>query len=174
MTPFEHARKIFSNFPEEIFSTWIDEVIKKNGWPPNGADWNRALLGYPFLYWQKLQWSIREIDITFEKLGPLSRKAVNSIMEANVMGKPNPYAEAIKDTKARFDAIFKYVLSNQMIPGTPVFFEEGGFYEILEGEHRISVMCAMRQFSEFKKYVPEKVPAWIGSLDPAFNKLFGR
>ncbi len=174
MTPFEQVRKIFPNFPEEAFSLWLDEKIRELGWPPAVTAWNRALAGYPILYWQKLNWIRRDIHLSFEKLGPLSRKVVNGLMETNVLGKQNPYSDSVRDTKARFDAIFQKVVESRNVPGTLVLLEDGAFYEILTGEHRVSVICAMRQFPEFQQYVPDGVDAWIGLLNPAFRKLFGQ
>jgi hypothetical protein len=174
MTPFDQVRKIFPNFPEEIFALWLDEKIGELGWPPAGTDWDRSLVGYPILYWKKLKWVRQDIPLTFERLGPLSRKTINGLMETNVLEKYNQYSDSVKNTKARFDAIFKTVIDTREIPGTLVLLDEGSFYEILSGDHRVSVMCALRQFPEFKKYVPERVSAWIGYLDPAFKKLFGK
>ena len=174
MDSFEQARKIFPNFPEEIFTLWLDEKIGDLGWPPAGSDWDRSLVGYPLLYWKKLKWACQDVPLSFERLGPLSRRTVNGLMETNVLGKHNLYSDSVKNTRARFDAIFKAVIDTGKIPGTLVLLDEGAFYEILSGEHRVSVMCAMRQFPEFKKYVPEEVTAWVGYLDPAFKKLFGK
>lgn len=174
MDSFEHARKIFSNFPEEVFTLWLDEKIRDLGWPPQGSQWDRVLLYYPILYWRKLKWAQQVLPIRFDRLGPLSRKIVNGLMETNVLNKRNQFTDSVKNTRERFDAVFKTVIEERQIPGTPVLLDDDGHYEILDGEHRVSAMCAMRQFPEFKKYVPDEIRAWVGCLDPASRKLFGK
>jgi hypothetical protein len=182
MTPFEQARKIFSNFPEEVFSLWLDERIRQYGWPPGGDAWDRTLVGYPLLYWRKLIWVEKEVPLAFDLLGPLSRRTVNGLMAANVLGKPDASAEAAGDTplntpgnsKERFYSIFKHVVEKWGVPGKLVLLDEGGYCEILAGCHRMAVVCAMRQFPEFRKYVPGQFRCWVASLDPQFKKLFGK
>ncbi len=174
MTPFEQARKVFPNCPEEIFSLWLDEQIEKLGWPPAGESWDRTLVGYPILYWRKLLWVEKDMGILFDLLGPLSRRTVNSIMAANVTGTSEALSESAADTRARFDSIFKHIIEKQEVPGKMILLDEGNYFEILAGCHRAAAICAMRQFPEFKKYVPERFKCWVAYLDPQFKKLFGK
>jgi hypothetical protein len=174
MDALEQARKIFSNFPEEVFALWLDGKIRDLGWPPQGSQWERALLYYPILYWRKIKWDQKFLPIQFDRLGPLSRKIVNGLMETNVLNKHNRFTDSIKNTRERFDAAFKTVIEKRRVPGRLILLDDDGYYEILDGEHRVGAMCAMRQFPEFKKYVPDEVEAWVGSLDPACRRLFGK
>ena len=174
MTPFEQARKIFPGFPEEVFSLWLDECIEKYGWPPVGDEWDRVLVGYPILYCNKLLWTEKEAELSFDRLGPLSRRTVNGIMAANVARQPDPSSANGGDLQKRFDSIFKFMVEKKDLPGKMVLLDEGNYFEILEGCRRMAVICAMRQFPEFRKYVPERFRCWIACLDPKFRKLFGK
>ena len=51
------ARNTFPNFPKEVFTLWLDDRIKQNGWPPEGIEWQGFLFGESPDYWKSLEWA---------------------------------------------------------------------------------------------------------------------
>lgn len=159
---FQQARLLLPNFPDEVFTSWIDKCIRKSGWPPIGIEWDGFLLGRPVSYWQRIEWKYLEVHLSWPLLGPRSRFTTKCLIDAHVNDLPNLVSAYVQDSRTRFLYIMKYALDNGTVPGPLVLVEENNLFEIAEGNHRVAVIIALQSSmsSQTKIYLPQQ--AWVG------------
>jgi hypothetical protein len=136
------ARATFPTFPTEIFSLWLDDRIKKNGWPPVGLEWDGFLFGESITYWQGLRWNERCISLSPSELGPKSLQIALQIMEA-AMGRKNLISMYIPNTTERFESCARYIAEQRTLPGKILLLEGPEGYDVVEGNHRVAALLAL-------------------------------
>jgi len=162
ITPFEKARILLSNMPEEVFTIWFDDRIKEAGWPIEGPLWERLLNWHSESDFAMLLWRKERIPLDhLNNLGERSRQIVIGLIEANTCGVINEYSRSIPDTKYRFNRILQYVMRNKNLPQPVILIHEGENYELLDGSHKLSVLFKMAEYRELYEYLPQKIEAWI-------------
>jgi hypothetical protein len=89
--PFIEARQLFPNMPEELFTLWLDEIIKEHGLPPHEHTiWDGVFRFKPLDFLQRLTWTREEMIIDFSQLTCDAQRLVKSLIEAYFLGIPNP------------------------------------------------------------------------------------
>lgn len=168
-TPKELARSQLPNFPEEIFTLWMDKFINLSGWPPKKLEndlpkdsWEKLLLGRSLDFWRNRKWEKRIVSIDSYTFPKIDWECVSQIIGANTLGLDNEIKRQIYNTKARFDRILPYVKTNLKLPEPPIFLElSDGKYEIMDGHHRLAVFFYLFTQTELKKKLEPVCEAWI-------------
>jgi hypothetical protein len=135
------ARATFPNFPEQIFTLWLDDRIRQNGWPPIGIEWAGFLDGKPITYWQSLLWHRAQVILRPEELSATAFSVVMQLVEA-ATGKSNMMSSYIPNTAERFNSCLQYILKNATTPGTIILHRSAMGTSIVEGNHRIAALLA--------------------------------
>jgi hypothetical protein len=164
MNIYYNARQLLPKMPEEIFKLWFDGRIDANGWPPVGAAWQGALRNKPFNIWQKLEWEKRNVVLNINRFTPSAKHIINGLIEANFNGVPNIYSLWIQDSKKRILSIMEYIKINKALPGSLILMEDGGYYEIVDGSHRLAVFFALHSSPKIKQILQEEYEVWMGFI----------
>lgn len=167
MDCFQLARLYFNNYPEEIFTLWLDDRIKHKGWPPNGIEWEGFLFGRTPKYWKDIRWRKQKVKLRPNILGSRSQDLVEAVIETNVYGMRNSLSDYLPETKAKFSRIVKYVLTNHELPSTLVLLKVGDVFEIVDGCHRVSVLLSLRYILKEDNLISEDAEAWVGCYEKA-------
>ena len=153
------ARVTFPNFPEEVFTLWLDDRIRQNGWPPAGIEWSGFFEGQPIAYWQSLQWRRERLTLTFEELTPTTFMIVMQLVEAAI-GKSNMMSRYIPNTAERFMSCLGYVQSNETTPGVVILHRSDLGIFVIDGNHRIAALLAFQAGASLGT-PPLPVEAWV-------------
>lgn len=161
------ARHLFPNIPEEVFQLWLDGRIEANGWPPTTQVWKAALGNRSIAFWQSLTWSKKIVRLIFDHFSERSRLILQEIFEACAYNAPNRVNQYMGDQSSRkYVSLLKYIVDNhqmkQNLPKPPILLLDGNFYEIADGNHRLSLFFFFRSQSSTKDILDEEQLVWIG------------
>ncbi len=137
-----NARNTFPDFLPEVFTLWLDDRIKKNGWPPSGIEWQGFLLGESIEYWQQLSWDEAQMTLKPSDLGPMSLRIAVQIIEA-AQGKNNLISAYISNTRERFQSSLQFVIEHRSLPSKVLLLRGPDGLEVIEGNHRIAALLAV-------------------------------
>lgn len=169
---FAHSRMIFPSFPEEVFTLWLEDRIRSNGWPPCGPEWLGFLFGESITFWQNLHWEERTMTLGVADLAPRSKMLVSQIFEAGI-GRKNLMADYIPNTAERFLSCVQFICDNNSVPGKILLLASHDGYEVIDGNHRIAALLTVQsQFSAKGTLLP--LQAWLAlpsGLGGKFNPL---
>ena len=158
------ARRDLPAVPEEVFRLWLDDRIRANGWPPDGAGWDRIFFGRSSGFLKELKWVKQLVVLTPEDFGPQSLERAIEVLEANVAGRNNSVAKEVPDTRARFDSAFEFIETHAALPEPLVLLSTFEGYEVCEGNHRVAAMLASAARRGLPGFFPSRVEAWIGAI----------
>jgi len=164
MNTYHNARQLLPKMPEEIFTLWFDGRIDANGWPPVGAVWQGALRNKSFEIWQKLEWEKRTVVLNIERFAPSAKDIINGLIEANFNGIRNIYSLYLPDSRKRILSIMEYIEINKALPGSLILMEDKGYYEIVDGSHRLAVFFALHANPNVKQILREEYEVWMGFI----------
>ena len=127
------------DFPDEVIQTWLLPFARSVGWPPAPfSRWDRILIHRPLSFWRTVEWEKRRVSLNGLSLEARSLGQIQGLLDANVRGVRNIYAEQIPNTSDRFRSIVRYLQHHGRLPRPPVLFRTGFQYEILDGNHRLA------------------------------------
>ena len=137
------ARNTFPNFPEEVFTLWLDDRIKQNGWPPEGIEWQGFLFGKSPDYWKSLEWNKQFVSLRPEGMASKSLMLVMQIIEAG-RGTKNLLSTYIPNTSERFKSALSFIKEHATTPGTPLLLSTEDGIEVVDGNHRVAALLAVQ------------------------------
>lgn len=127
------------NFPDEVVQTWLLRAAQHSGWPPAPfSRWDKILLHRSLSFWRTVTWERRRVPVNAFTLDRESLGNIRGLLEANVAGARNVYAQQISDTKQRFNRILQYLQQHGRLPIPPVLLSNGYQYTVLDGNHRLA------------------------------------
>ena len=141
------------NFPENVIEIWLKTYVGQHGWPPGGPrdrrnSW-RYLLGVKDLsFWKSVRWVSESRPLEFGDFVPLSRDAVNSLINAYVNDVPNLFKLQIPDGKARYRRSMAYLVEHGRFPEPIVCLDSRGHLEVLDGNHRVAAYFVYKKLRE--------------------------
>lgn len=150
--------------PEEIFTLWLDNRIRTNGWPPVTSEWRGFLRELPFQFWQLLEWQKCQVDLRFEDFTPAAQYIFNGLVSANLFGQHNAFSNYLQDSKPRMSSIYAYIEQNRALPSTLILIEKGHSLEIVDGCHRLATFFYLKAKGFPEELLPIRQSAWIGYL----------
>lgn len=160
-TLYEEARRWFPKFPAELFSLWFHERIEVNGWPPTSSIWQQVLCYKSLQFWRDLDWEKREFDLARVQFGAETLRVINGVIRS-MLGENNEFTR-IEGHAARTLSILNFVEANRRLPGTLIFIEDNGTYEVVEGCHRLAMLYSFSGQNS-RDGISSLCLAWIGSL----------
>jgi len=137
------ARCTFPNFPDEVFTLWLEDRVKQSGWPPEGIEWQGFLFGQSPEYWKSLQWSKLTLTVSPELMASKSFSLAMHIIEAG-KGTKSILSAYIPNTADRFKSALSFVTENATTPGTPLLLLAQDGIEVIDGNHRIAALLAVQ------------------------------
>lgn len=159
------ARRMFANFPPEVFTGWLDPCIRHHGWPPRGFEWQGFLFGLPLGFWQSVHWQQQSgIALRPEELGHKSAQLSQLITEA-AAGRRNLLSEHMPDTATRFRRALAHVTAHGTTPGLPLLLVLPEGVEVIDGSHRIAALLAW-QAGLPTSAPPPRLSAWVARPAP--------
>ena len=165
-----HSRMTFPSFPEEVFTLWLEDRIRSNGWPPCGLEWLGFLFGESIAFWQKLHWEERIMTLGVGDLAPRSLALSTQIVEAGI-GRKNWMTDYIPNTAERFLSCVQFIRDNNSVPGKILLLASPDGYEVIDGNHRIAALLAVQsQFSARSMLVP--LQAWLALPPEQSGKVY--
>lgn len=129
-----------------MFALWLEGLVRAHGWPPQGAEWERAFFGRDLGFVRSLKWLKEVVALAPEDLAPGSLEDAVGIVTANIRGEaadsllPDPAPLVLVST---FDG-----------------------YEVAHGRERLAAMLLAGSERGEVGFHPRKVEAWIGALRP--------
>ena len=150
--------------PEEVFRLWLDDRIRANGWPPEGAGWDRIFFGRTSGFLKELKWVKQLLVLTPEDFGPQSLERAIEVLEANVRHKDNALAKEVPGTHARFESALDFIETHAALPEPLVLLSTLEGYQICEGNHRAAAMLAAAARRGLPGFFPSRVEAWVGAI----------
>ena len=163
-TPLADARRDLPSVPEDVFRLWLDARIRANGWPPDGAHWDRIFFGRSPGFLKDLKWVKQLLVLTPEDFGPNSLERAIEILDANLRAKKNSVARQVPDTRERFESALGYIETHASLPEPLVLLSTLEGYEVCEGNHRVAAMLAAAVRRGLPGFFPRRVEAWIGAI----------
>lgn len=157
------ARVRFPNMPEEVFE-WFVERIRVLGWPPVSDRWHSALRHKSLNYWQKLKWRKCQLEINRDHLTQETIDIINRLFYAVFKGISDPVSEYVGDSAPRIRKMLLYIKDNRRLPGSLIFLEHDGVYDVVDGCHRLTAFYACRHNSEFKDLLSDLQESWVGFI----------
>lgn len=154
------ARRLFANFPEEVFTLWLDPCIQQHGWPPQGFAWQGFLFNQPKAFWQSVVWQQETTHLRADQLGHASQQLLRLVTEA-AAGQPNLLSNQSPDTARRFAAAQRYITEHGSPPGTPLLLARPGGIEVVDGCHRLAALLQL-QARQPAPAQPLPFKAWVG------------
>lgn len=165
------ARRFFPNIPEEIFSLWLDDRIKANGWPPTTEIWRNVLRQKPIRFWKNLRWTKESLNLDITDFTPNSIELVRLIIDAAFKGYKNQISEYMgNESVKKLFHIMRYLQDHKQIPNPIILFRSGQLYELVDGCHRISALVHLRETTGVS-YVLDGIVAWVGVWTPNLNRM---
>ena len=139
------------NWPDDVLDQWLLTLANQQGmsWPPptpfNGHRWQYIIVK-PVSWWSKVTWSLEQRDCSFDSLSVNSRKIMNSMFAALVLGIENGYGG--DNSKKRFESCLSFLAVNGRFPRAPVTMPIEGGLSILDGNHRVYSLTFMQSVPE--------------------------
>ena len=134
-----HIKRDLPGFPDEVIETWIMPLAEDAGWPPViFSRWDRILMHRPLTFWRALEWEKRRVPLSSLLIEPDSLRRIQGLIDANVNGVNNVFAQQISDTGDRFRGILRYIHQHERLPVPPVLLQVGLQYAVLDGDHRLA------------------------------------
>jgi hypothetical protein len=147
------------NFPQDIIETWLLPYAQMLGWPPDtanrGGRWRYILSRNDLNYWQAVRWTMEEMPLNLDDLGP------------EVLENLNIIAQQIshEDSRKRVMSIADYLKSNGTFPKPIIFIKQNGLLTLSDGSHRLFTYFICQHFIKThncENYLRPKHQVWIG------------
>jgi hypothetical protein len=145
MTPIEQARVLLPTMPEEVFTMWIADIVKRNGWPfthiysePLGR-WRGYFCGMSLQMISQLRWErqVRRFSIT--ALHPHARNSIETLFRFHFR-QMKQGLEVAPDSYVRIMSQKTYIKGKGKFPKPVIFFSSLGNLQILDGHHRLAAL----------------------------------
>jgi hypothetical protein len=158
------ARRVFPNFPPELFTLWLDPCIRHHGWPPRGFAWDGFLFSLPLAFWQSVRWQ-EDSGLVLQpgQLGHKSAQLSRLITEAG-SGQRNLLSQHMPDTGQRFRTALAHVEREATTPGRPLLLVLPEGIEVIDGSHRVAALLAAQARQPLQ--APLRFTAWVGRPPP--------
>ncbi|HEX4410166.1 MAG TPA: hypothetical protein VH206_15440 [Xanthobacteraceae bacterium] len=166
-------KKDLPDWPDDVIEQWLLRLANRadTGWPPpepfGDHVWKNILGNKPLSWWRKIRWKLEDHDITFEALSAASQKIVSEMLAAHINGARNVYS-VWPESKVRFLSLERYVAQHGTYPKPPVAMRLNDGLRIIDGNHRVTVLCC-RQAASKKVLKSDGVTPirhhqiWVGS-----------
>lgn len=150
--------------PEEVFSSWIGEIIEVNGWPFCSIDdpyphqiWANFFLGLPLAYWANAIWTQSSLQETREFLTPESARLVVDVGTHAMFGFPAFIGIQVANSAARVHAHRSFIERERRFPGFLTGLNRGdGILHLVDGNHRLAALWSLGMNIE--------VPVWSATM----------
>jgi len=139
------------DWPDDVVDQWLLNLANQEGmgWPPpipfNGHRWQYIIVK-PVSWWKKVTWTKESRDCSFDALSLNSRKIMNSMFEALVLGIENGYGG--DNSKKRFESCLSYLAVKGQFPRVPVTMPIETGLSILDGNHRVYSLTFLQSVPE--------------------------
>jgi hypothetical protein len=161
--PRTASRAFFSRFPEEVFSLWLDDRIRSNGWPPSGIEWAGFLSGRSPEEWQGFSWTKRMVTLSPSDLSSTSLNIAVQMFEAHILQQGNLLSAYIPDSKTRFEGLRQFIAQNARLPAPLILLRSAGGYDVIDGNHRVAAMLSLGMTGGACAFFPQAFEAWIAA-----------
>jgi hypothetical protein len=142
------------DWPDDVVDQWLLKLANRGpdtGWPPpnvlDGHAWKYILGGRPLSWWKQVSWKLEEHELKFESLSCGARRIVSGMIDGHINDVPNIFS-AGPDSKRRFVAVGRYVAQHGTFPRPLVVMRLEDGLSVLDGNHRMTALCACQGASE--------------------------
>lgn len=158
-------RNCFPNFPEELFSLWLDKFVKRLGWPPNKEtikEWTNILNQKRIADWNNLNWRSECIPLCIHDMTSTSQLVLSELVKIG-SGENGEYEKYFGENRDRLKHIYSYIVETGDLPNSVILVQEGAQFSIADGHHRLSILFALQGISDNNIHLKGKYSAFVGS-----------
>lgn len=160
--PLREARDLFPNFPDEIFTLWLDGRVRRNGWPPKTPTWRLALRKRSIRYWQSVRWEERKLALDSLDFARPAQRIIDGLIEAYEHHRPTAYC--VPDSQRRLRDVLAYIDTHRCLPSKVLLLHELHRYEIVDGSHRLAMYFALRARGWGHDQLLPEQEAWVACV----------
>ena len=132
------ARRALPNVPAQIFETWLDDCIERNGWPPKGPAWEGILLKRPLSFWRNVNWRQEALSVGLAELTPDSAGLVTELLEHTRTHRPPSFLSWIPGhSRATIQWHVNRLRSDGEHIAPPILLRTVNGFAIADGHHRM-------------------------------------
>ena len=141
------ARQFFPLMPDEVFSSWIAELVDFNGWPFDADDdsfpsdqWSRFFVHVPLAKWADAVWTRRTFKQSAIRLAPQSTQTVVDVGTNSFHATRNFIALEVANSATRVMNHLAFIRRERRFPGFLTAWDDPGGMLLVDGHHRLAAL----------------------------------